>query len=243
MRVRACGLRCPVNLGHAPKTQHQQQSGERDAGAAGHSQVQGADMTPSNKHVRAKLLPTANAAAAANLARKEAAHAASFAAASRQSTYKVLLTILALVATALITEQVFHRRKKAHLPDPIRPRRWQVHGLPLPFAREVPGRLKLGPAQRRPVFHIFIVIASSKAPMSTPARSSKAPCNPCPASSPLPRWFCAQRLGAPQRQVPRRLPLRTQHALLLPSPLHYLVIQAYLCQHMADRPEILCMVR
>ncbi|KAL9938917.1 hypothetical protein V8E36_002636 [Tilletia maclaganii] len=173
----------------------------------------------------------------------EAAHAAAFAAASRQSTYKVLLTILALVATALITEQVFHRRKKAHLPDPIRPRRWQVHGLPLPFAREVPGRLKLGPAQRRPVFHIFIVIASSKAPMSTPARSSKAPCNPCPASSPLPRRFCAQQLGAPQRQVPRRLPLRTQHALLLPSPLHYLVIQAYLCQHMADRPEILCMVR
>ncbi|CAD6903160.1 unnamed protein product [Tilletia controversa] len=101
------------------------------------------------------------AAHAAATAQKEAAVAA--VTASRQSTYNVLFTILALIATALITEQVLYRRKKAHLPGPT----WTIPIIGKfmdslqPSLEKYQAGWNSGPLSVASVFHIFIVIASS----------------------------------------------------------------------------------
>ncbi|KAE8213288.1 hypothetical protein CF327_g3192 [Tilletia walkeri] len=103
----------------------------------------------------------AAAAQAAAFSKKEAAIAA--ATASRQSTYNVLFTILAVIATMLITEQVLYRRKKAHLPGPT----WTIPIIGKfmdslqPSLEKYQAGWNSGPLSVASVFHIFIVIASS----------------------------------------------------------------------------------
>ncbi|KAL9939679.1 hypothetical protein V8E36_001496 [Tilletia maclaganii] len=155
---------------------------------------------------------------------KEAAHAAALAAASRQFTYKVLFTIFALIANALINEQVPNRRKKAHLPDPNHHRHWQVHVLPPPSLEKYQAGWNSGPFSVASVFHIFIVIASStehtRKILNSPMCSG--PCLVASAKTVL----CHDDWVFLKEQAPRRLPRRPQHLLFPPSPLHYLVIQA-----------------
>ncbi|KAK0547162.1 RNA polymerase C-22 sterol desaturase [Tilletia horrida] len=104
------------------------------------------------------------AAEAAALAQKQAAAAAAAAAAaSRQTIYSTLFTILAVVASLLIAEQVLYRKRKAHLPGPT----WTIPIIGK-FADSLKPSLEnyqkgwnSGPLSVASVFHIFIVIASS----------------------------------------------------------------------------------
>ncbi|PWN34055.1 cytochrome P450 [Meira miltonrushii] len=79
------------------------------------------------------------------------------------SPLQILFTILSIVASLLILEQIMYRRKKAHLPGP----KWTtpVVGKFLDSMKPDLAKYKLGwdsgPLSVASVFHIFIVVASS----------------------------------------------------------------------------------